>query len=224
VVGHNGSGKSTLLKLLARQQNPSGGHIRFEGKPIEGWRSRAFARRLAYLPQSLPQAEGMLVGELVALGRYAWHGALGRFDDADRTSVSEAIALMGIDAFSDREVDTPSDGERQCAWLAMLVAQDVRTLLLDELIAALDVTHRMEVLGLVQRLSQDRGLSVLVVLHDVNMAARYCDEILAMHSGRLIARGTSSETMTPAMLERIYGLPLGVMKHPADGRSLSFIP
>lgn len=224
LIGHNGSGKSTLLKLLARQQAPSGGHIHFEGKPLDRWSDRAFARRLAYLPQQTPTAEGMLVRELVALGRYPWHGALGRFGAADRAKVAEAMALTGIEAFSDRLVDTLSGGERQRAWLAMLVAQDARTLLLDEPISALDVAQQVEVLGLIRRLSQERQLSVVLVLHDVNMAARYCDEILALHSGRLIARGAPVEIMTTDMLERIYGIALGVMPHPVGGHPISFVP
>ncbi|MBM7326275.1 ATP-binding cassette domain-containing protein, partial [Agrobacterium sp. S2] len=216
----NGSGKSTLLKILARQQPASGGTVRFEGKTLPEWKDRDFARRLAYLPQHTPSASGMLVRELVALGRYPWHGALGRFGRIDREKTDEAIERTGIAPFADRLVDTLSGGERQRVWLAMLVAQDAGCLLLDEPISALDIAHQIEVLSLVRKLSDEQGLGVIVVLHDVNMAARFCDEIVALHSGRLIARGTPAEIMTPDELKRIYGLAMDVMIHPSTGRPI----
>ncbi len=223
LIGHNGSGKSTLVKLLARQQPCSAGTIRFEGKALDEWSGRAFARKVAYLPQQTPAAAGMLVRELVALGRYPWHGALGRFSGLDRAKVAEAMALTDVERFAERLVDTLSGGERQRAWLAMLIAQDAECLLLDEPISALDIAHQLEVLALVHRLAAERGLGVVVVLHDVNMAARFCDEIVALHSGRLIARGSPGEIMTPATLEKIYGIPMGVMPHPETGLPLSFV-
>lgn len=223
LIGHNGSGKSTLLKLLARQQPVSGGAIRFEGQVLSEWKDRAFARKVAYLPQQTPPAAGMLVKELVALGRYPWHGALGRFGQTDRDKVAEAIALTDIGAFADRLVDTLSGGERQRVWLAMLVAQDAECLLLDEPISALDIAHQVEVLDLVHRLAREKGLGVIVVLHDVNMAARFCDEIIALHSGHLIARGTPDDLMRPEQLEAIYGLPMGILPHPVTGTPISYV-
>lgn len=223
LIGHNGSGKSTLIKLLGRQQPASGGTISFEGRPLSEWGDRPFARKVAYLPQQTPPTSGMLVKELVALGRYPWHGALGRFGPADRAKVAEAMALADVEGFADRLVDTLSGGERQRVWLAMLVAQDARCLLLDEPISALDVAHQVEVLSLVQRLSRERGLGVVVVLHDVNMAARFCDEIVALQKGRLIARGTPDEIMTPVQLEAIYGIAMDVVPHPATGQRVSFV-
>jgi ferric hydroxamate transport system ATP-binding protein len=223
LIGHNGSGKSTLLKLLARQQPASSGTIHFEGRAIPDWRDRPFARKVAYLPQMPPVAAGMLVKELVALGRYPWHGALGRFGQIDRDKVDEAMALTDVLPFADRLVETLSGGERQRAWLAMLVAQDAQCLLLDEPISALDVAHQVDVLSLVHRLSKDKGLGVVVVLHDVNMAARFCDEIIALHSGKLIARGTPDEIMTPESLEAIYGIAMGVLSHPESRHSISFV-
>jgi iron-chelate-transporting ATPase len=223
LIGHNGSGKSTLVKLLARQQPASSGTIRFEGRSLKEWGDRAFARKVAYLPQQTPPASGMLVKELVALGRYPWHGALGRFGQADREKVAEAIALTDVEPFADRLVDTLSGGERQRAWLAMLVAQDAECLLLDEPISALDVAHQIEVLSLVHRLSTERGLGVVVVLHDVNMAARFCDEIIALHSGRLIARGAPADIMTPEKLQAVYGVSMAVMPHPVSGVPVSFV-
>ena len=222
LIGHNGSGKSTLLKLLARQQPSSSGTISFEGRALREWSDREYARKVAYLPQQTPPAAGMLVKELVALGRYPWHGALGRFGDADRDKVVEAMALTHIEPFADRLVDTLSGGERQRVWIAMLVAQDAECLLLDEPTSALDIAHQIEVLSLVRQLARERNLGVIVVLHDVNMAARFCDEIIALHSGKLIARGAPDKIMTPAELENIYGIPMGVMPSPDHSHLISF--
>jgi ferric hydroxamate transport system ATP-binding protein len=223
LIGHNGSGKSTLLKLLARQQAPTGGQILFEGRRLQEWRDRPFARKVAYLPQQAPSAAGMLVGELVALGRYPWHGALGRFGTEDRRMVEEAMELTDVAVYRDRAVDTLSGGERQRVWLAMLVAQNPDCLLLDEPTSALDIAHQMDVLSLVRRLTEERGLGVVVVLHDVNMAARFCDEILALHSGAVIARGTPEEIVTPERLQSIYGTRMGVIRHPDSSRPMSYV-
>jgi ferric hydroxamate transport system ATP-binding protein len=223
LIGHNGSGKSTLLKMLARQQPASAGAIRFEGRGLGTWKDRAFARKVAYLPQQPPPAAGMLVRELVALGRYPWHGALGRFGQADRDKVADAIALTDIAPFADRLVDTLSGGDRQRVWLAMLVAQDAECLLLDEPISALDIAHQIEVLVLVHRLARERGLGVIIVLHDVDMAARFCDKIIALHSGRLIARGPPANMMRAPQLEAIYGLPMGTLPHPVTGIPISYV-
>ncbi len=174
---------------------------------------------MAYLPQQLPAAEGMTVRELVALGRYPWHGALGRFSAADREHVHQAIELVGLEGLADRLVDSLSGGERQRAWLAMTMAQDSLCLLLDEPTSALDIAHQVEVLALVQRLSRQRGLTVIAVLHDINMAARYCDHLAALRGGRLIAEGPPSALMCGEVLERIYG----ILPHPGGGAPVSFV-
>ena len=222
LIGHNGSGKSTLLKLLARQQAPGSGTVRFAGKPLDDWEGRAFARKVAYLPQQPPAADGMTVRELVALGRYPWHGALGRFSAQDAAKVEEAMRLTDVERFAHRTVDSLSGGERQRVWIAMLVAQDSECLLLDEPISALDIAHQIEVLQLVRTLSVERGLGVVVVLHDVNMAARFCDDLLALKGGRLLESGTPAELMHGETLGAIYGIPMGTVQHPHGGSPISF--
>jgi len=222
LIGHNGSGKSTLLKLLARQQPTSAGSIAFEGKPLHDWDHRAFAREVAYLPQQLPGADGMTVRELVALGRYPWHGALGRFSAQDREKVQEAMHLTDVEGFANRPVDSLSGGERQRVWIAMLIAQDSKCMLLDEPISALDIAHQLDVLGLVRRLSVHKGLGVVVVLHDINMAARFCDELVALKGGVLLEHGTTEQMMTAQTLGAIYGVPMGLLAHPDGGRPISF--
>ncbi|KMK10431.1 Fe3+-hydroxamate ABC transporter ATP-binding protein FhuC [Pluralibacter gergoviae] len=223
LIGHNGSGKSTLLKMLGRHQPPSEGEILLDARPLASWSSKSFARKVAYLPQQLPPAEGMTVRELVAIGRYPWHGALGRFGALDREKVEEAIALVGLKPLAGRLVDSLSGGERQRAWIAMLVAQDSRCLLLDEPTSALDIAHQVDVLALVHRLSQQRGLTVIAVLHDINMAARYCDYLVALRGGKLIAQGEPAAIMRGETLEQIYGIPMGILPHPAGAAPVSFV-
>lgn len=222
LIGHNGSGKSTLLKLLARQQAPSAGSVAYDGRSLDAWSARAFAREVAYLPQNPPSAAGLTVRELAALGRYPWHGALGRFGKHDADAVAEAIALTHVEPFADRMVDELSGGERQRVWIAMLVAQQARWLLLDEPTSALDIAHQIDVLSLVRKLSESRGIGVIVVLHDVNMAARYCEELVALHTGRVIARGAPADVVARDQLRAIYGVDMQVVEHPATGARLAF--
>lgn len=223
IIGHNGSGKSTLLKLMARQQAPARGAIRLDGRGLDDWSTRAFARRVAYLPQTPPSAGALTVRELVACGRYPWHGALGRKGAQDRAAVADALTLTGLADFADRLVETLSGGERQRVWLAMLVAQQAQYLLLDEPVAALDVAHQVEVMALARTLCEARGLGVAVVLHDVNLAARYCDELIALRGGRLLMRGPPAEIVTTPTLGEIYGIPMAVISHPDGGWPVSFV-
>jgi iron complex transport system ATP-binding protein len=223
LIGHNGSGKSTLLKMLGRHHAASSGEVLLNQQPVGRWNSKAFARQVAYLPQQLPAAEGMTVRELVAIGRYPWHGALGRFGQEDRDRVEDAIAQVGLNAFAGRLVDSLSGGERQRAWLAMMVAQNSRCLLLDEPTSALDIAHQVEVLALIKALSQQRGLTVIAVLHDINMAARYCDHLVALRQGAMIAEGDAEAIMQPEVLGAIYGIPMGILPHPQGGAPVSFV-
>lgn len=223
LVGANGSGKSTLVKLLARQAQPTRGGIRFQGAEIDALPPRAFARVVAYMPQFTPPAEGMTVRELVALGRFPWHGAFGRFGAGDAAKVEQALADTGLLPLAGRLVDTLSGGERQRAWLAMMLAQDARCLLLDEPTSALDIAHQVEVLKLVKSLNRVRGLAAVVVLHDVNMAARLCDEIVALKQGRVVAQGAPDAIMTPERLAEIYDLAIGIIPHPESGEPIGYV-
>ncbi|WP_370876857.1 ABC transporter ATP-binding protein [Ancylobacter amanitiformis] len=215
LIGPNGSGKSTLIKLLARQLPLHSGEVLFRGRPVASLTARAFAREVAYLPQFTPSADGLLVRELVALGRFPWHGALGRFGSRDRAKVDEAIERAGLLHMAARRVDTLSGGERQRAWLAMLLAQDASCLLLDEPTSALDLAHQMDVLALVRELSLERAITVVVILHDINLAARHCDSIVALGAGRVVFQGSVAQVMTAEVLERIYAVPMGIT-HPRD--------
>lgn len=215
-------GQPTLVKLLARQLAPTAGTIRYAGKPLADWGARQFARQVAYLPQQTPPTDGMTVHELVALGRYPWHGALGRFGEEDAEHVERAMRAADVLRHADRPVDVLSGGERQRAWLAMLVAQDCRCMLLDEPTSALDLNHQLSVLELVRTLCATRAMSAVVVLHDVNMAARFCDRIVALREGRLLMRERAADIMDPVHLESIYGVPMRVSADPVSGQRLGF--
>lgn len=224
LIGHNGSGKSTLLKLLARQQQASCGQILLDDRPLRSWSARALARQVAYLPQQIPLAEGLTVHELVMLGRYPWRGLLGRTRTADRQIVAQALARTDTARLAAQPFATLSGGERQRAWLAMLLAQDSRFLLLDEPLAALDIAHQVEVMALIRQLSAELGLGVILVLHDINIAARYCDRLIALRQGRLIADSAPRALMTSDQLQRIYALEMPVIPHPATHHPVALLP
>ncbi len=223
LVGHNGSGKSSLLKLMARQMQPTAGSIFHDDQAVGDYPERAFARSVAYLPQDVNAAADMTVRELVACGRYPWHGALGRFSQIDEVKVAEALKATHIEKDADRIVGTLSGGERQRAWIAMLIAQDAGCLLLDEPTAALDVAHQIEVLSLVRRLAHEGGRSVVIVLHDINMAARFCDRIHALRRGRVVASGTPGAILTSETLQRIYGIAMDVVPAPHLPYPLAYV-
>lgn len=223
LIGHNGSGKSTLIKLLARQQSASGGRILLDGEDLASYSSREFARRVAYLPQQPAATDQLTVRELVRFGRQPWHGLLGRFGPDDQRAVARAMALTQIESYADRLVESLSGGERQRVWLAALIAQQTRYLLLDEPTSALDVAHQVEVLALIRQLSHELDLGVVLVLHDINMAARYCDRLVALREGALLRQGTPEELMTTATLADIYQLPMQVLAHPVTGEPVSVV-
>ncbi|NNC22582.1 ATP-binding cassette domain-containing protein [Salinisphaera sp. USBA-960] len=223
LIGHNGSGKSTLLKLLARQQPASRGDIYLNGRAVKSWGNREFARNVAYLPQHLPGTAGLTARELVALGRFPWQGLLERATKQDKAEVQRALEWTDTARFADRMVDTLSGGERQRIWLAMLLAQGSRFLLLDEPLSALDIAHQVDMLSLVRRLCRELGVGVIIALHDVNMVSRYCDELVALRDGCLLAQGKPNELMDATTLEAIYGIRMNVMAHPTDQHPVAIV-
>ncbi|MCJ8517495.1 ABC transporter ATP-binding protein [Pseudorhizobium tarimense] len=223
LVGPNGSGKSTLLKIIARQVAPTSGDVFWSGRSLADWSGRAFARQVAYMPQFTPGADGMTVRELVALGRFPWHGTLGRFGKVDRRAVEAAIQRSDLASFADRRVDNMSGGERQRAWIAMMLAQDARCLILDEPTSALDLAHQAGVLALVRTLAEEQGLTVIVVLHEINLAARYCDTIIALNGGRVLMSGSPREVMRSDTLKQIFGVDMGVFEHPQHQHPVCYL-
>lgn len=223
LLGHNGSGKSTLMKILARQLQPDSGEIALFGTPLAAHAPRRLARSLAYLPQHTPDTDGLTVRELAALGRYPWHGPFGRVSDLDRQKTETALAMTNLQPFADRLVDTLSGGERQRAFLAMLVTQDAHCLLLDEPISALDVAQQIDVMSFVRRQATEQGRSVVVILHDLNIAARFCDRLVVLSQGRVAAQGAPDDLIHPDRLEALYGVPMGTFAHPTTGRPVTYV-
>ena len=185
VIGHNGAGKSTLIRLLGGELLPSSGAVLLDGTAVHTLPPKARARRIAALPQKLPDAADFLVRELVMLGRFPWQGWLQRPSAEDVARVEEAMAQTDVARLAAQPVNTLSGGERQRAWLAMCLAQQSEVLLLDEPLAALDIVYQVEVLQLVRQLIAARGLTVVVIIHDINLAARFCDALIALKGGRL---------------------------------------
>ncbi|MDD9174316.1 MULTISPECIES: ABC transporter ATP-binding protein [Aliivibrio] len=224
LLGHNGCGKSTLVKLLSRQNPPTAGKVLFNDKAVNLLSHQEFALNVAYLPQHPPITDGVTVRELVCFGRYPWKGAFGRYRKQDYQLVDEAIEKVGLTLFSDRFVATLSGGERQRAWVAMLLAQQSQCILLDEPTSALDVAHQYELLTLIRELNKTLGLTVIMVLHDVNMAAKFSDHLIALHSGEVIAQGAPEILMNKDTLQQIYGMELALFSHPETGQAISYIP
>lgn len=164
----------------------------------------------------------MTAKELIAMGRYAWNGLFGRETEADKQAIARALKLTHTENFADQLVDTLSGGERSRIWLAMLLAQESQFLLLDEPLAALDIAHQVEVMQLVHRLSRELNLGVIIVIHDINLASRFCDHLVALHSGKLLAQGNAHNIVNTPSLQQIYGIELNVIEHPETHRPVSF--
>ncbi|GAA3561853.1 ABC transporter ATP-binding protein [Marinobacter xestospongiae] len=218
LVGPNGCGKSTLLKALAGVLTPLSGRVCLEGRELAQWGHRPLARRLALLPQNPEAPEDITVRQLVAHGRFAHQGLFGRSSAADRAAVADALALTGMAGLQNREFQALSGGERQRAWVALALAQQADYLLLDEPTTFLDIGHQLEVLSLLRQLNRDRGLTVAMVLHDLNQASEYADRLLVMDQGRLQADGRPAEVLTPALLRRVFGIEAAWVMQQHDGR------
>lgn len=223
LIGHNGSGKSTLLKLLAKQAVCTRGDILLNHIPLAQWKSKAFAREVAYLPQHLPAATGLTAVELVQMGRFAWHGLMTRLNQEDGRLVNAAMQLTHTEAFATQLLDTLSGGERHRVFLAMCVAQQSQFLLLDEPLAALDIAHQIEVIKLVRHLAHQLNIGVIIVIHDINLAAQYCDRLVALKQGRLLYDEAPETLMTAAKLHHIYGVHLELLHHPITHKMVALL-
>jgi iron complex transport system ATP-binding protein len=223
LLGHNGSGKSSLIKMLSRQNQTASGKVTLEGKIIDDYSPKEFAKKVAYLPQHPPITDGVTVRELVMFGRYPWKGVLGRYIAEDYQLVEDAIKRVGLEPFAERFVSTLSGGERQRAWVAMLLAQQSECILLDEPTSALDVTHQYELLKLIRELNQSLGLTVIMVIHDVNMAARFSDRLVALKRGRIVVDGSPEAVMNETSLSEIYGMHLSTFTDPQTQNVISYV-
>lgn len=214
IVGANACGKSTLLRGLARLLPPTRGAVYLDGRPIHQMPTLEVATRLGVLPQSPTAPEAILVADLVGRGRYPHQGWFRRWTAADDRAVSEALAATGTLDLADRPVDELSGGQRQRVWIAMALAQETDILLLDEPTTFLDLHHQVEVLDLLTDLVESRGRTVVVVLHDLNLACRYADHIVAMKAGRIAAEGSPKAVMTEAVVRDVFGLAARIVLDP----------
>ncbi|WP_435581273.1 ABC transporter ATP-binding protein [Amycolatopsis thermoflava] len=220
IIGPNGCGKSTLLRALARLLAPREGAVLLDGERIDKLPTREVAKVVGLLPQSPVAPEGLTVGDLVARGRHPHQRWYRQWSSSDEAAIENALRLTGMDVLADRVVDELSGGQRQRAWISMTLAQETGLLLLDEPITYLDLAHQIDVLDLVHRLHRDRGTTVVMVLHDLNLAARYADTLVAMRDGRIIAQGPPSAVLTEPLLDEIFGLSAKVLPDPVSGTPL----
>ncbi len=214
LIGPNGSGKSTLLKSLVRLQPFFEGTVCLDGRDITTMTARDVARKLALLPQSRTVPQGIRVRELCGYGRYPHRQAFARMGPEDREAVAWALEVTGMEAFADREVDTLSGGQRQHAWIAMALAQKTSILVLDEPTTYLDIAHQLDILKLLQELNRQQGVTVLMVLHDINHALMFSDYIIALKSGCIAYQGSPRHVVTPQMLHDVFGVNSAVIEHP----------
>ncbi|MGX5770002.1 ABC transporter ATP-binding protein [Microbacterium trichothecenolyticum] len=217
IVGANGCGKSTLLRALARLISPREGQVVLDGKALHGRPTKEIARTLGLLPQSPIAPEGIAVADLVGRGRHPHQKLLARWSAQDYEVVAQALASTGIEELADRSVDELSGGQRQRAWIAMALAQQTDILLLDEPTTFLDVAHQVEVLDLLTDLNHDRGTTIVMVLHDMNLAARYADHLFALRSGRVVASGAPRDVMTSDLIRDVFDLDALVVADPVSG-------
>ena len=223
VIGPNGCGKSTLLRALGRLLRPRGGEVLLDGARIDRLPTREVARILGLLPQSPVAPEGLTVADLVARGRHPHQAWFRQWSRDDEAVVAEAMASTGVLELGDRPVDALSGGQRQRAWIAMALAQGTDLLLLDEPTTHLDLAHAVDVLDLVDRLNSERGQTIVMVLHDLNLAARYADRLIAMKAGRIVAQGPPQDVLTPGLLEEVFGLRAVVLPDPVS-RGVLVVP
>ncbi|GAA2385802.1 ATP-binding cassette domain-containing protein [Streptomyces coeruleofuscus] len=219
IIGPNGCGKSTLLRTLSRLLKPSKGTVVLDGDDIARLRTRDVARKLGLLPQAPVAPEGLTVADLVARGRHPHQSWLRQWSSDDADVVERALAMTGVADLADRPVDALSGGQRQRVWISMTLAQGTDLLLLDEPTTYLDLAHAMDVLDLVDDLHES-GCTVVMVLHDLNLAARYSDNLIVMREGSILAQGHPRDVLTAELLHEAFGLRAKVIDDPVGDRPL----
>jgi iron complex transport system ATP-binding protein len=217
IVGPNGCGKSTLLRALGRLLRPTSGQVLLDGRAISRTPTREVARVLGLLPQTPIAPEGLTVSDLVARGRHPHQTWLQQWSRGDEAAVAEALARTGMTQLAHRPVDQLSGGQRQRAWISMALAQGTDLLLLDEPTTYLDLSHQIDVLELVAQLHAEHGRTVVIVMHDLNLAARYAQRLVAMKDGVLVASGPPAEVLTERLMADVFDLEARVVPDPVAG-------
>jgi iron complex transport system ATP-binding protein len=219
-IGGNGCGKSTLLRSIARLLKPQSGSILLEGDAIAKLSTKEVARKMAILPQSPTAPEGLTVLQLVKQGRYPYQSWLKQWSEEDEAKVTNALEATGIDHLKDRTVDSLSGGQRQRAWIAMTLAQDTDIILLDEPTTYLDMTHQIEILDLLYELNEKEGRTILMVLHDLNLACRYAHNIVAIKDQKIFAQGKPEVVINCGLVKNVFGMDCEVTVDPLFGTPL----
>lgn len=220
IVGPNACGKSTLLRALSRLLLPESGRVLLHGQDLHQLPTRDVARRLGLLPQSSIAPPGICVADLVARGRIPHQSLLRQWTDADEAAVRQALADARLEAIAERPMNELSGGQRQRVWLAMALAQQTPVLLLDEPTTYLDIAHQLEVLELCRELNRKGGRTLVMVLHDLNQAARYADHLIAMRAGAVVAMGPPHEVLTPPLIKHVFGINALVIPDPVSATPL----
>ena len=216
IVGGNASGKSTLLRTLARILQPKSGAVLLDGQSVHQMKSRKLAQVMGLLPQSPLAPEGIAVADLVGRGRHPHQGLFSRWSAEDDRAVARALAATGTEELAERDLDTLSGGQRQRVWIAMALAQETDLLLLDEPTTFLDVAHQVEVLDLLVDLNTAQGTTIVMVLHDLNLAARYADHLIAVGDGGIRAEGPPAEVLTEDLVKAVFGLSCRIVSDPVS--------
>ncbi|MFJ3398991.1 ABC transporter ATP-binding protein [Streptomyces microflavus] len=220
VVGANACGKSTLLRSMSRLLAPREGRVVLDGKEVHRLPAKELARTLGLLPQSPVAPEGITVSDLVGRGRHPHQSMFSRWNEKDDAAVASALEATATEPLADRAVEELSGGQRQRVWIAMALAQQTDLLLLDEPTTFLDASHQIEVLDLLTDLNRSRGTTIVMVLHDLNLAARYADHLIALADGTLHAFGPPAEVLTEETVRAVFGLESRVIEDPVSGRPL----
>lgn len=223
LVGPNGSGKSTILKALVRVVAPRGGQVLLDGRSIHETPTREVARRVALLPQVPRPPSGLSVRELVQMGRYPYRSALRGLSEEDHAAVDRALSQVELTHLAQREVHALSGGQMQRVWVAMALAQETGILLLDEPTTYLDIAHQLDLLALLRRLNRASGLTVVMAIHDLNLAARHSDWMIAVRAGRVVAEGPPADLMNVEVIERVFGVRVELAVIPGSSIAV-FVP
>ncbi len=217
IIGGNGCGKSTLLRGLARLLAPTSGAVLLDGKSIHSLGSKQVAKVMGLLPQTPVAPEGITVADLVGRGRYPHQGWFRQWSTADDRAVAEALVATDTLGLADRPIEEMSGGQRQRVWIAMALAQETDLLLLDEPTTFLDLSHQLEVLDLLTDLNRQRGTTVVIVMHDLNLACRYADHLIAMGDGRVVAEGRPHDVINAETIRSVFGLEASIVADPVSG-------
>ncbi|MBD3551307.1 ABC transporter ATP-binding protein [Streptomyces sp. SP18CM02] len=220
IVGANACGKSTLLRSMSRLLAPRKGRVVLDGKEVHRLPAKELARTLGLLPQSPVAPEGITVSDLVGRGRHPHQSVFSRWNEKDDAAVAAALEATHAEPLAERAVDELSGGQRQRVWIAMALAQQTDLLLLDEPTTFLDASHQIEVLDLLTDLNRSRGTTIVMVLHDLNLAARYADHLIALAGGGLHASGTPAEVLTEETVRAVFDLDSRIIEDPVSGRPL----